>query len=523
MKNTILTIAIVAATLLPAAAGAKAPKAKKTKAPVVENTVNNERDSIQAIADKAKAGDAAAQNEVGIWFYKGDNGQTQDYKKAAEWFSRAARQENAQAIGNLALCYQKGHGVETDSITALKLYIKSLKEDNKNLLANKTKSAQKGVVFDNVLLGFIYETGQGAKKSLDRAKEYYTVAAEKGSVDASRRLAMIYQNEKNFKEASKWFAKGAAKNDITCTYWYGKNLLDGRGVKKDAKAGADYLLKAANAGMPQAMYEVGNCYFSGNGLMPNKEQALNWYAKAAGKGVVEAQWKLGECYRTGDDVAVNYDLATRYYAMTCAKNKLSAKFKSLIKDSIPDSPYVVYLKGLKEYNAKDFEAALKSFKAVSKAKVIDGKVMEGTILANNNYKKNNPKKGAKLLQECVKAGDPQAAYLLATLYELGKGVEKDMPKAIELLNQAADANYGPAECSLGDIFFEGRTIERDYAAATALYLRAEEQGNLNANAAKRLAECYTNGWGVDKNEARAKEILKGDYSSPVNALLKLVD
>ncbi|MCL2796673.1 MAG: hypothetical protein FWD58_01270 [Firmicutes bacterium] len=48
------------------------------------------------LAKRAKAGDTAAQYELANFYYNG-SGSTQNYKKAAEWFKKAAKKGNEDA------------------------------------------------------------------------------------------------------------------------------------------------------------------------------------------------------------------------------------------------------------------------------------------------------------------------------------------------------------------------------------------------------------------------------------------
>ena len=259
---------------------------------------------------------------------------------------------------------------------------------------------------------------------------------------------------------------------------------------------------------------------NGEGLTKNAEQAIKWYRLASGKGVSNAQWILAQCYREGVGTAINYDQALYWYAESVAKGHKRA-FKQLITDSIPGSPFVAYLKGMKAYSNKDFAEALKQFKFVEKAKIVDGKVMEAAIMANSSYEKHNIKKGIKLLTDASKT-NAQALYLLGALYEAGKGVDKDMNLAFTNIAKAAEMGYAPAQCALADMYYEGRGVEKDYGKAAELYSKAEAQGQLNETAAKRYASCFENGWGVEKNSEKAESLLKGNYSTHISELLTLI-
>lgn len=485
-----------------------------------QQTLEEATDSIKNVLALAKKGDAAAQNEVGGWYYRGRHVK-QNYEEALQWWAKSAEQGNIQAIGNMGLCYQTGHGIAPDSLKATRLYQRSIKEGNKALFAQNEELAKKGSVFSNMLIASCYQNGLGVPKDANKAIPYLTAAAEKNCVPAQRDLGMILINDKKAMEAAPWFKRGSENGDLPCTFYYGKMLVEGLGVKANKKDGANYLLKAADAGFPQAMYYVGNCYMNGDGLTKNAEQAVKWYRLAAGKGVHNAQWALAQCYREGIGTDINYDQALYWYAEAATKGHNRA-FKNLITDSIPGSPFIAYMKGIKAYSNKDYEEALKQFKVVEKAKISDGKVMEAAILANSSYAKHNIKKGIKLLNDAAET-NPQAMYLLGTLYEAGKGVDKNMAEAVSYMKKAANMGYGPAECAFSDMYYEGRGVEQDYTKAVEWYAKANEQGRLNENAAKRYAACYENGWGglqVDKEQA--EEILKGDNKSQVSELLKLI-
>lgn len=483
-----------------------------------QQTIEVETDSIKTVLANAKKGDAVAQNEVGGWYYRGRHVK-QNYEEALQWWSKSAKQGNIQAIGNMGLCYQTGHGIAADSLKATQLYLRSIKGGNKALFNQNIELAKKGSVFSNMLIAECFKNGIGVSRDVMKAIPFLSNAANKNCVLAQRDLAIILLNEKKAMEAASWFKKGAENGDIPCTFYYGKMLIEGLGVKPDKKGGANYLLKAADEGFPQAMLYVGNCYMNGEGLTKNADQAVKWYKLAAGKGVPQAQWNLAQCFREGNGTSVNYDQALYWYAEASAKG-YNRTFKNLITDTITGTPFVAYLKGMKCYSNKDYEEALKQFKIVNKAKIADGKTMEAAILVNSQYEKHNMTKGIKLLKDAAKT-NPQAMYLLGALYEAGKGVEKNMSETVEYITKSAEMGYGIAECALADMYFEGRGVELSYEKAVEWYAKADTQGQLTNNAAKRYALCYEDGkGGLEINKDKAAEILKAKDKNNIAELLK---
>ncbi|WP_298046243.1 tetratricopeptide repeat protein, partial [uncultured Cardiobacterium sp.] len=61
----------------------------------------------------AEAGDAAAQNNLGVLYAEGQ-GVAQDYAQARTWFEKAAAQGHANAQNSLGFLYAKGQGVAQD-------------------------------------------------------------------------------------------------------------------------------------------------------------------------------------------------------------------------------------------------------------------------------------------------------------------------------------------------------------------------------------------------------------------------
>lgn len=163
---------------------------------VMHAQIKANKDSV-AVAEylqRANDGDAVAQNRVGLWYYTGVGGLDKDYTMAAKWWALAAQQGNSDAVGNLAMCYQLGNGVEADSTTAAKLYIRSIHDGNSRLLEQHERLATKGKLFSAMLLYDIYLHGKaGMAPDQEKAFTYLEIAARK-SLTAKYKLAYLYEN-----------------------------------------------------------------------------------------------------------------------------------------------------------------------------------------------------------------------------------------------------------------------------------------------------------------------------------------
>jgi TPR repeat protein len=82
----------------------------------------------------------------------------------------------------------------------------------------------------------------------------------------------------------------------------------------------------------------------------------------------------------------------------------------------------------------------------------------------------------RVLIPSAEANDPQAAFVLAMLYEAGHGVPKDTAKAAVLYAQAAKRGIAPAQNNLGSLYANGDGVPRDAEQAVNWWWRAADQG-----------------------------------------------
>lgn len=526
MKNIKFILIILSATIfsLPLSS-----QLKQNPEKIKQARIEQAKDSLNSILEQAKRGDTAAQNEVGLWYYIGRHTE-KNYEQAFHWWNLAAKNGNVEAIGNLGLCYQTGNGVAADSLLACRYYQTSINKGNEALFNQNVTLAENGDMFSNMLIASCYRNGYGVKRDIEKSIPYYERAADKGSVQAMTNLGILYLRTDRADKAKQWFEKGAQKNNPACIYFIGEMYMEGKGYEQNKAVGADKILKAAQMGFPQAMYYLGNCYMTGEGITKNTEQAIKMYKQAAAKNSANGQWALAQCYREGIGVPINYQEAIIWYARAISPRKTTntnqryiKDFTDLVNNNNSESPFVAYLRGVKDYNAKNFEEALKQFKIVEKAGIADGKIMTAQVLLNPEYPKKDVKKAIKLLNE-VGSDNARAIYILAQLYESGEGVEMNMSDAVKYMKEAADLEYAPAECELADMYYEGRGVEKDYSKAVELYTKAYQQGLLTENAARRLIQCYEDKLGVDGMDVvKANEIRESVMPADIDILLNIME
>ena len=132
--------------------------------------------------------------QVGLMYYLGI-GTEVDYEKALYWTKNALQySNNPVASYTLAEMYFHGCGVEQNYEEALKFYDIAAKGEDRAAMYK---------------LGEIYEFGYGVEVSKSRAYENYRKAATSGHVIAMSKVALDYENQRELDKAVDWYTLAA--------------------------------------------------------------------------------------------------------------------------------------------------------------------------------------------------------------------------------------------------------------------------------------------------------------------------
>ena len=130
----------------------------------MEAYANEEYDAafIQLLPE-AEKGIARAQCAVALMYHHG-RGVGKDLTKAAEWYEKAARQNNVVALNNLGVMYRRGNGVARTSTRAIELF---------------EKATLLGYGLSAYHLADMYRRGEGTDRDPLRAYVLYAFARDK--------------------------------------------------------------------------------------------------------------------------------------------------------------------------------------------------------------------------------------------------------------------------------------------------------------------------------------------------------
>ena len=140
--------------------------------PAVDTAKDNRAEyesSARELRKSAEAGDASAQNALGLLYYEG-KGVPQNYGQAKEWFEKAAKQGRSGAQVNLGTLYLHGEGAPQSAHMALFWFERAAAQRDALAFAK---------------LGRMYERGQGVPQDFIQAQMWYTLSAAHGEQRAA--------------------------------------------------------------------------------------------------------------------------------------------------------------------------------------------------------------------------------------------------------------------------------------------------------------------------------------------------
>lgn len=179
-------------------------------------------------------------------------------------------------------------------------------EDYETAARRFLSAAERGHSEAQYCLALCYEKGTGVNKDLPEAVKWCRAAAEQGHGEAQLKLGTFYHDGrgvgKDWHEAAKWFRKAADQGFAEAQYRMGRCHHNGEGVpKQDFREAAKWYRKAAEQGHADAQYYLGVfcIYFREEGL--GEIEAVEWFRKAAEQGHAKAAKALEEYGPTIDE------------------------------------------------------------------------------------------------------------------------------------------------------------------------------------------------------------------------------
>ena len=214
------------------------------------------RDHIKTAIDyyrkSANLGYAEAYNSLAC-LYENGYGVQKDEREACVLFYLAAKHGSSHGKFNLGRCYEWGIGTKQSWVSAVEWYEKAAKQNNVDAIYN---------------LGLFYlngEEGENDSISIDyqKAYTYFKKAVDLGDADAKAHLGIIYYNGYgvaiSFDKALKYFQESSAEGSALGDFYLGLSYYYGEaGLISDKAKGLKLIKDADKKGCEKATEFLNN-------------------------------------------------------------------------------------------------------------------------------------------------------------------------------------------------------------------------------------------------------------------------
>ncbi|MGL4552060.1 MAG: caspase family protein [Gemmataceae bacterium] len=156
------------------------------------------------------------------------------------------------------------------------------------VLPEVRKLVARGDPESQLLLGWMYGSGEGLTRDDKEAAFWYRRAAESNGSQAQYQLGLLYESgtlvAKDEKEAARWFRR-AAVQDLA----FAQHALAGTLERAAPAEAASWYQKAAAADHVGAQFRLAGLYAEGRGVAKDEKKAVEWFRKAADGGHPQAR------------------------------------------------------------------------------------------------------------------------------------------------------------------------------------------------------------------------------------------
>ena len=285
-----------------------------------------------------------------------------------------------------------------------------------------------GVSFSSV---FALED-RGLKPSKEFLQEQHNknlLLAEQGDADAQYKLSINYSGVSDWVDIKKsifWLKQSANNGNADAQYEMGLLHYTGANstIPKDYNKALDWIKKSIKHGNARAQGFLATEYALGGLVEKDKKKEIYWLKEASKGGDAESQHFLGRMYLYGHDMLMDKKKGL-YWLKNSANQDYIDSQKALAEH---------YLTGDLEKTADD---GLYWLKKAAKLGDSNSQFEAGRYynLAEKDYSES-----VKWLSMASDQDNKEAQGMLAGMYIFGKGVEKNLSKAKELIEKAYESN-----------------------------------------------------------------------------------
>lgn len=428
-----------------------------------------------------------------------------------------------------AVCWKNGYGVEANPSKALLHWEAALDKDDQ-------------FTFAQLGFGMSFDSLPASQNGL----RYITLAADQGNPIAQNILGTHYleiaDDEATRKKAFGLFCKAAMQGYVIAQFHVAHCCEWGLGVRTDQGEALIWCARAAAHRYAAALYTMGRYYESQIGVTKDTSKSIKFYEAAAAEGSADGSYRLGYFYDKGISVPINKRNALSHYRQAAMSGHVQAQYalgillldtydinngiEWITKAALEDFAIAQYALGMfyeeGELVNGDFDQAVYWYLKAAKKNHQSAETALARILFEGKGTRGNEEGVFKWCLQSSHKGNTRAMFYLAYCYEKGIGIAENKQDARRwyvqtmLKTDAGDPLHMRAQffIRLLDMGLRLRSgiSDSELNQIEALVSKDDREARLD------LAQKLMNGIGVEKDRAKAQEILgelrKQPYAGP---------
>ena len=341
-----------------------------------------------------------------------------DAQAAQTWLERVAEMGGGGAAGKLASQLETGHPLAPPADRVMSLLLLAAESDDieaqqqlgqlyfegRHTPPNMSealrwfgRAAINGAPFAQAWLGDVLSNGDGVIRDPAAAMDWYRRAAEGGFLPA---LSIVTDEaasstpEEQQRIFSLWLAAAEA-GDGLAQRMVGDLTLRGVGTEASPDQAAAWLRRAADQGDTPAKIILASLYLQDQAAPRDANEPIDLLRQAAEQGDADAQYNLGVCHQLGLRVERDLALAEQLYRQAATKNQTPAQV-----------------------------------------------ALADVLLETSTAETDQAPEAARWYAAAAKSGSARAMLSLGWLHEHGRGAPRDLARARQYYQNAADQGPG---------------------------------------------------------------------------------
>ncbi len=320
----------------------------------------------------------------------------------------------------------------------------------------------------------------GDEAEISRDKSIYKEVSDDSPEKQAARECWEYLSGENGKEADYYKAAEIISeyedsDDPDVLYCLGFMHMNMAGLPYDIEKAKDELERAELGGNYYASIQLGILFEEGTkDIDYDYVIARDYYRRAILNGLTEGYYGLGRMYCDGHGMEKDMDKAIEYFNKVI--NEGTSQY--YINASYRELGGMYYYGDKRDHSSEDddpeYDKAIEYFEKITE-------------------------------------GEPNVCVWYGYMYEMGLGFAKDVDKAVEYYEKAANCGDCTAMRSLGWLYVDGENVDRDVDKALEWYNKAADLNDPKAYF--ELGQIYEGGVAVDKDETKAQEYYDKAYAA----------